>query len=415
MNQLHTLREEFEDKLKILKETIPREVSFKPIKDKISVFIGMRRTGKTTFVLQQIIDLLEDGIPITQIFYANFEDDRLMSTDHKVLVDLCDAFYSLYPENHDKHCYLFFDEIQNVPNWPKVIRRFFDTKRVSIYLTGSSAKLLSKEIATSLRGRSLSTEIWPFSFTEFLLSKKIEYSVPMGKKTYDGFVKLLEIYLHIGGFPEVISVTSDTKNRILQDYVNAVIMRDIIERYNISNIILIHYIIKSLLKNVGTSFSINKFFNDVKTQGISASKNTLYEYLKYIEDAYLIFSVPIYAESIRKVQTNPKKIYAIDPGLVGAYTLSMSPNYGHLFENLVFLDLKRKNHEVYYYLTKEGYEIDFLSKTPQGKIKLWQVVWDLKNEKTMQRELRALHSAEKELGVKGELVTPENYLTFLQY
>lgn len=413
LNQLHTLREEFDDKLQTLKEAIPREVSFKPIKDKISVFIGMRRTGKTTFLLQQILNLLEDNIPITQIFYANFEDDRLMATDHKVLVDLCDAFYSMYPENHDKHCYLFFDEIQNVPDWPKVIRRFFDSKKVSIYLTGSSAKLLSKEIATSLRGRSLSTEIWPFSFTEFLLRKKVDYSMPMGKKTYDGFVKQLSHYLNTGGFPEVISMPTDTKNRVLQDYVSAVIMRDIIERYNITNIVLIHYMIKSLLKNVGGSFSINKFFNDVKTQGIAASKNTLYEYLAYLEDAYLLFSVPIYAESIRKVQTNPKKIYAIDPGLVGAYTLSMSPNYGHLFENLVFLDLRRKNHEVHYYLTKEGYEIDFLSKTPQGEIKLWQVVWDLKNENTMERELRALKSAERELGVKGEVITPENYLSFL--
>lgn len=413
MNQLQTLREEFNDKLELLKETIPREVSFKPIKDKISVFIGMRRTGKTTFLLQQIFNLLKEGISITQIFYANFEDDRLMAMDHKVLVDLCDAFYSMYPENHDRHCYLFFDEIQNVPDWPKVIRRFFDTKKVSIYLTGSSAKLLSKEIATSLRGRSLSTEIWPFSFTEFLLSKKIDYSMPMGKKTYDGFIKQLSHYLHTGGFPEVISMPTDTKNRVLQDYVSAVIMRDIIERYNITNIVLIHYMIKSLLKNVGRSFSINKFFNDVKTQGIAASKNTLYEYLTYLEDAYLLFSVPIYAKSIRKVQSNPKKIYAIDPGLVGAYTLNISPNYGHLFENLIFLDLRRTNHEIYYYLTKEGYEIDFLSRTPQGEIKLWQVVWDLTNEKTMQRELRALQSAERELGVKGEIITPENYLSFL--
>lgn len=414
LEQFHTLREEFEEKLNLLSNNIlSREVVFESIKDKIAVFIGMRRTGKTVFLFQQIMNLLKTNVPLSQIFYVNFEDDRLMATDHKMLVDLCDAFYRKYPENYDRHCHLFFDEIQNVPNWPIVIRRFLDTKNASIYLSGSSSKLLSKEIATSLRGRSLPTEIWPFSFSEFLLDKKINYSLPMGKKAHDNFYKHLEAYLHMGGFPEVISVSSDTKNRILQDYVNVVIMKDIIERHNISNITLIHYMIKTLIKNVGTSFSVNKFFNDVKSQGISASKNTLYDYIQYIEDAYLLFFVPIYAESVRKVHTNPKKIYAVDPGLVGSYTLSLSPNYGHLFENLVFLDLKRKNHEVFYYLTKEGYEIDFLSKTPQGEIRLWQVVWDLQDEKTMQRELRALKSAENELGVKGEIITPESYLNFI--
>ncbi len=415
-NLLATLREEFEDKLKNLEPTIiPRETSFEAIPNKISVFIGMRRAGKTTFVFQQIQKLLATNIALSQILYLNFEDDRLLSPDHSILVNLTDAFYTQFPENHNKHCYLFFDEIQNVENWPQVIRRFFDSKKISIYLTGSSAKLLSTEIATSLRGRSLPTEIWPFSLREFLIARKeaLPNSI-LSKKSSDQFGKQLITYLHASGFPETLFVSADVQRRILQDYVNVVITRDIIERHGITNVTLIRYMIKALLKNVASPFSVNKFHNDLKSQHISASKNTIYDYLQHIEDAYLLFSVSIYSESLRKIQTQPKKIYAVDPGLIQAYTLSFSPNYGHYFENLFYIDLRRRNHQIFYYHTQEGYEIDFVSKDPEGKMHLWQVVWDIQNKNTLERELRALQAAEKELGIKGVLITPESYYSFIQ-
>lgn len=412
---LATLREEFEDKLKNLDNSIiPRDTPFEPIANKISVFIGMRRSGKTTFLFQQIQKLLAEGITLSQILYINFEDDRLLSPDHSILVNLTEAFYTQYPENYDRSCYLFFDEIQNVENWPQVIRRFFDSKRVAIYLTGSSAKLLSTEIATSLRGRSLSTEVWPFSLHEFLVAKKETLpSSIVGKKSADQFGKQLITYLHASGFPETLFVSTDVQRRILQDYVNVVITRDIIERHGITNVTLIRYMIKTLLKNVASPFSVNKFHNDLKSQHITASKNTIYDYLQHIEDAYLLFMVPIYTESLRKTQTQPKKVYAVDPGLIQAYTLSLSPNYGHYFENLMYLDLRRRNHQIFYYHTQEGYEIDFLSKDPEGKMHLWQVVWDIQNKETLERELRALHAAEKELGIKGTLITPESYFSFI--
>src|SRR5262249_16287810 len=163
--------------------------------NKISVFIGMRRTGKTVFLYQQILLLLDSGIELNQILYINFEDDRLLALDHKMLVSIVDAFYEMFPENHDKKCYFFFDEIQNVQNWKIVIRRFFDSKKLSIYLTGSSAKLLSKEIASSLRGRSLSTEIWPFDLPEFSVAYKEKLPTEtMGKKAFDNYMKHLTIY-----------------------------------------------------------------------------------------------------------------------------------------------------------------------------------------------------------------------------
>lgn len=409
---LATLREEFEDKLKDIQNLIPREIAFETVLNKILVFIGMRRTGKTTFLFQQILSLINEGINPTRILYVNFEDDRLLANDTKILVGLVDAFFTLFPANYDTECYLFFDEIQNVPNWQRVIRRFQDTKKVVIYLTGSSAKLLSKEIASSLRGRSIATEVWPFSYSEYLTANQI--SPPpkvMGKKNYDQYYQNLKHYLESGGFPETTLISKSRERSLLQDYVDLVIMRDIIERYQITNHTLIRYMIKTLLKNVGSPFSVNKFFNDIKSQGLSASKNTLYDYLQHIEDAFLVFMVPFFSESVRKVASNPKKTYVIDTGLINAYTVSLSPQYGHLFENVIYLDLRRQNHKVFYYRTQEDYEIDFVSRDPQGKLHLWQVCWDIEDKKTLEREQRALEAAEKELGIKGQLITPQSYLS----
>jgi uncharacterized protein len=392
-----------------------RRVALREIPNKIKVVIGMRRTGKTFFLMQTIRALLKKNVALSQVLFLNFEDDRLVPISQKKLGDLVDEFYTLYPENHDKTCYLFFDEIQNVEGWPLIIRRFFDTKKVQLFLTGSSAKLLSKEIATSLRGRSIATEMWPFNFKEYLLAKGIDLPNKInGKKARDQLLPHLKNYLHDGGFPETIFLEMPDRVRILQDYVNVVIFRDVIERYHISNLSLIKYMIKSLIKNAATPFSVNKFFTDLKSQGFSVGNATIYEYLNYIEDAYLAFSVPLYSDSIRKIQSNPKKIYIIDPGLINAYLLSHNTNMGHLFENLIYLDLRRKDHEIYYYLTAERYEIDFLTKDIYGKLHLFQVVWDASDPVTMQREKRALAAAEAELGIKGEIITPDKYWEWLQ-
>ncbi len=412
---LQEILEEFQAKITQFNHTVPREIRLPDIINKIKVAIGMRRTGKTYFLLQKIKKLLAKNPElITRILYLNFEDDRLLPLTAPKLGELIDNFYTLYPENHQLLCYFILDEIQNVPQWEIVVRRFFDTKKVEIFLTGSSAKLLSKEIATSLRGRSLATEIWPYSFKEYLLAKEMTLpKKPFGKISHDTFLKLLNDYIKEGGFPEVVNLEALDRNRILQDYVDVVIFRDIIERHNITNIPLIKYFIKTLISASGSPFSVNKFFNDMKSQGMNVSKMTIHDYLGYIEDAYLLFAVPLYSESIRKTQTNPRKIYTIDTGLINAYTSRSSENLGHLFENLVYIELRRKGHEVYYYLTKERYKVDFLSKDYNNKFHLFQVVWDMNNPETMQREIRALKAAENELKIKGKIITPESFLTSL--
>jgi predicted AAA+ superfamily ATPase len=412
LNLLKILLAEQRETFERVSKGFKRDIQFPKVPNKIKVAIGMRRVGKTFFLYQEIKRLIEDEkIPWERFLNLNFEDDRLLPCSQEKLRDLLESFYKLYPENHNHTCYLFLDEIQLVEDWSLVIRRFFDSKKVQIYLSGSSAKLLSKEIATELRGRSLSIEIWPYSFDEYLLATNMTFkSDLLGQQNRDILHQSLRYYLYHGGFPEIIAMPENESRQVLQDYVELVIMRDIIERYNIKNIALIKYMIKTLLKNASCSFSVNKLYNDIKSQGMSGARSVLYDYLGYLEDAYLIFSIPLFSESLRQEQSNPRKIYAIDPGLVKAYTFSLNDNFGHLFENLIFLDLKRTNHKIYYYLTKEKYEIDFFVEAPDGSRKIYQVAWDMSDPKTNEREQRALDAAKKELKVDGELITPDNYI-----
>lgn len=408
---LSTLLAEFREALTATENSLPRDCQFPELPTKVKVAIGMRRTGKTWFLFQTIRQLLSQKIPLHQILYINFEDDRLFPCTQAQLRGLLEGFYELYPENHNAICHLFLDEIQNVEGWAQTVRRFLDTQKVQLYLSGASSKLLSREIATSLRGRAIATEIWPYSFKEYLTAKSPKLdSALFSKKNQDILSAHLQSYLLEGGFPETLNCTMADRRKILQDYVEVVIMRDIIERHGITNLALLRYCILSLLKNTGTAFSVNKFANDVKSQGFSGAKNTLHDYLAYIEEAYLVFTVPLFSESIRKTQTNPRKIYAIDPGLVKAVTLSLNDNHGHLFENIIFLDLKRRGHKVYYYLTQERYEVDFLTEDPHGQLRLYQVAWNVQDKKTLERETRALETAQKELGIPGELVTPLSFV-----
>jgi predicted AAA+ superfamily ATPase len=230
------------------------------------------------------------------------------------------------------------------------------------------------------------------------------------KKVSDKLTQLFHYYLSEGGFPEVISFSPDIKQKTLQEYLDVVLYRDIIERHDIKNPTLLRYMILSMIHNVAKPFAVNKFYNDVKSQGYQIGKDALYDYVNYIEDAYLAFSVSIYDRSIRKSSTHPKKLYAIDPGLVRAVSLEFEHDFGRLFENVIFLDLKRLDFKVNYYLTKERYEIDFLAQTPRGHKKFFQVVWNMEDPLTMEREERALRAGMNELKIDGEIITLDSYL-----
>ncbi len=403
---LLTLQEEFWAALKLTAQSVPRRYHFPEAKNVIKVAIGMRRSGKTYFLFQTIRELIASGQSQETIFYINFEDDRLLPINQKMLGEMIDGWYTLHPQLHNQCCYLFLDEIQNVEGWPLVLRRLIDSKNIQIYVTGSSAKLLSKEIATSLRGRSLAIEILPYDYSEFLLAHGHELPrKPFGKKTYDHYRAYLLEFIRFGGFPGVQTMSPHELTETLQNYVETVIFRDIIERHQIGNVALLKYFIQFLLKSVGAPFSINKFFNDIKSQGYKVGKDTLYSYLDYLEDAFLIFAVPLFTESLRRLQTAPKKIYAIDNGLLVANTFNLSSNFGKLLENQVYLDLRRQEKRVFYYQTADGYEIDFITQDLFGNHEIIQVTWEGEEDAE-----RALRQAKNELGFPAKLIDAKSYI-----
>ncbi len=412
MSLLEAIQEEFRATLILSEKSIHRAYQFPEATKMIKVAIGMRRSGKTYFLFQTVRQLLLDDVSLDHILYINFEDDRILPMDYKAMGKMIDSWYTLYPDNHNHCCYLFLDEVQNVEEWPLVLRRMLDTKNIQIYVTGSSAKLLSKEIATSLRGRSLAIEILPYSYLEYLTAHEKELpSQPFGQKMLDHHRSYLLHYFRVGGFPAIQFMSPNEQLETLQSYVETVIFRDVIERHQISNINLMKYFIRFLLKNISAPFSINKFYNDCKSQGYKVAKDTLYSYLSYLEDAFLIFTVPIFTESLRHMQTTPKKIYGIDNGLIVANTFNLSDNYGKFFENQIYLDLRRQGKNIFYYHTSDGYEVDFITQDHQGKYEMIQAVWEENDPKCREREKRALDQAEEELGFSGRII---DYVTYLR-
>jgi predicted AAA+ superfamily ATPase len=355
---------------------------------KIISLIGVRRSGKSS-ILFDIVHNLRKTTPRENIIYINFEDDRLYPLELKSLDLLLESYFELYPNKKNEKIYLFLDEVQVVENWEAYVRRIYDNENISIYITGSSAKLLSSEIATSLRGRTISYEIFPFSFKEYLRYKQIDINIHSSKSL--SFIKnALENYLIDGGFAETINEDNTISRKILSDYLELIVYKDIVDRYNITNRSLLKTLNKYCFTNIATLISFNKLYNEFKSQGFKLSKDTIFNYVSHLEDAYTLFSVPIYRNSIKEEQRNPKKIYAIDNGFKKIYDYAIGEDKSKLYENIVFLHLRNQTKEIYYF--KEKQEVDFYAKI-EGKEFLVNVSVKIDNEKTKQRETKGLLEA----------------------
>ena len=373
---------------KIMPPTLLRDVRIPVNSGKIVSVIGVRRCGKTS-LLYHVIEKLRETVSPTDIIYINFEDDRLFPLGLKHLNELMEAYYELYPEKREEKVYVFFDEIQNVEHWEKFVRRIYDSLNVQIFITGSSSKLLSSEIATALRGRTITYELFPFSFSEYLRFRKIDVNIH-SSKSVSYITNAFDDYIRHGGFPETVGALTDIRSRILKDYVDLIIYRDIIERHGIKNHALMKHLVKYCFSNMATSASMTKLFNDFKSQGFKLGKDTLFDYFSYLSDAFALFSVPVFRNSVREEMRNPKKIYAVDNGLKSIYDVSLSPDYGRLYENAAFLHLRRKTREVYYFLQNQ--EVDLYCRSDNGQI-VANISYDIRNPKTRARELNGLVEA----------------------
>lgn len=377
--------------------------------NKIRVIIGARRVGKTYAFYQIIDDLMQQGIPKDQILFINFEDERLIPLEVTDLTKILNSYFEIFPANKERGAYLFFDEIHNVPQWERFIRRVHDTEKIQINLTGSSSKLMSQEIATQLRGRTLAFEMSPFSFAEYLQHKNIA-SERLSSKNRSFIINAFNSYFYSGGYPEVLDIDEPLRVKVLQDYFNLLLYKDLVERHDIRNYGLIKYLVKYLLANNANAITVNKMFGDLKSQGFQLSKDTLHNYLSYLEDALCLSQVPIFAESIRKQQINYRKIYFIDHGLVTSLVRSRSYDTGRLLETMVYNQLRRKfdRDQLYYFKTANSQEVDFLIQDRGIVISLLQVCESLEDIKTKQREVQTLFQAMDELAIPTATIITRN-------
>lgn len=323
----------------------------------ILVITGVRRAGKSTLLFQIAKNLKSSPS------FLNFESPTLFdfeTSDFSKLIDLLQDY---------KHC--FFDEIQNVNNWEIFIRTLHDQEK-KICITGSNASLLSKELGTRLTGRHLQIELFPFSYSEFIRFKKI-------KPNENSLTK----YLNTGGFPEYVKTP---KREILQQLLKDIVYRDIVVRYGIRNSDTFLRICLFLISNVAKEYSINSL---TKTFDVGSATSVM-NYINWLEDSYLIFSLPRFSWSLKSIAKNRKKVYAIDTGFIKANTLSSSKDDGRLLENLVYLHLRRQYKELYYF--KEKGECDFVVKEYDTIKAVYQVCYDL-NEDNKHREINGLKEA----------------------
>lgn len=347
--------------------------SFLSLPPFVYIITGVRRAGKSTF-LKQIMH------KYNSLNYFNFEDSRAVEFQISDFLQLEEIFAVLNGSNQ----MLFFDEIQNVDGWERYVRDAVDRKK-TILITGSNARLLSHELGTKLTGRHIDFELFPFSYMEYLIFT----NTSQGHESFTAF-------LTNGGFPGYLQIG---KKEMLSTLVTDILYRDIFSRYNLRNQEAYSKIVRFLLSNVSKEVS----FNSIKNTFELGSATSAIDFLHYLTDAYLLFLVPMYHTSLKVQARNARKIYAIDQGLVNFYSASASPDNGRLLENTIFLELRRRGNEVWYFKGKR--ECDFIYKDKKNKYSAMQVSWEV-NPTNEKREIDGLSEALQQLGLKeGCIIT----------
>jgi predicted AAA+ superfamily ATPase len=398
-NIKYVIRQSVERKLP---QSVSREIDLPVGTGKVVGLAGVRRAGKTFLFFHAMRLLLEKGVSHEQMLYLNFEDDRLQPIVEGDLDLVLRSFRELYPNSLQEKVYLFLDEVQSAPGWELWARRLHDTENIEIFVTGSSSQLLARDLSTALRGRSITLEVFPLSFREFLAFR----SIPVVEADADNESRLraaLVEYLEWGGFPEIVLADETLRPLILEEYTSLMLYRDIVERYGVRNEKLMRELLRHAFRNTASLLNVSKLHRDLASQGYQVSKNTLFEYLGYLEDAFLVFLLPIQEVSIRKQAHNPKKLHVIDTGLVSAFKTHPMRDMGHRLETTLFLHWRRRCKGLFYFA--DSAEIDLCD--GEGR-EFLNSCWDLANPETMERESRAMNfGANRWPAAKGQLVYHE--------
>lgn len=387
---------------------VARRVEVLPVSGKATVCIGVRRSGKSTFMFQIMRRLQNSGVSRQNMVYLNFFDDRLHRLHYDNLGIVLEAYFSLYPEKKNmEKIYCFFDEIQVVSGWEPFVDRLLRMEKCEVYITGSSAQMLSREIATQMRGRALSWEMFPFSFREFLDCRDIQHEGALSTKKRFMVQNAFTAYWETGGFPEVVGLNRMLRIKTHQEYFNAMLFRDLVERHDIAHPKAVTDLAHWLVDHTGSLYSINALTGYLKSLGHKAPKSAVADYLEWFEDAYILFTVRLFDASLARANANPKKIYCIDHAMVSSISSGILSNLGHLLENLVFMSLRRHTSDIFYYKTKTGREVDFIAGR-HGSRMLVQVCESMADTRTHKREVTALAEAMSELGLQQGFIVTRN-------
>lgn len=350
----------------------------------IKLITGPRRAGKSVLALQLLTGL--------NFAYLNFDDDLLLKHFEE------DVVFQTIHEVYPGFGYLLLDEIQNLPDWELWVNKLY-RRGINLVITGSNARLLSHELATSLTGRYLPITVLPFGFSEFIefhrqpLPDTREILTPA---RLGGLLGLLALYLTNGGFPETVLNPAILKN-YLSSLFDSVLLKDIVKRFRIRQSQQLFDLSNYLLSNYTNPYSANQLKAELNFNSVA----TVQKFIGYLEEPYLFFNLTRYNNKIRAQQKSPSKIYIVDNGLIKTRSFELTPNYGRLLENLVFIELLRRNFrpglELFYYRSRNNKEIDFLVRKGHTVAQLIQVCYDITQTKTLNRETAALSEAAREL------------------
>ena len=406
-NKLKELLIEYKQRfLTVRTDLIRREVqdNIEPfIKFKEVVIItGPRRGGKSSLMKLICDDLIKkDKVPPSNILYLNFEDERFIEFNTGDFAQIFELFLQINrPAGRQ---YFFLDEIQNVTGWERWVNRLYENENIKIFITGSNASLLSSEISTALTGRNRTITNFPFSFGEFLTFKnyKLQNNDFYQTKKRAVIKSFFQEYLKLGGYPEIIKNNDPT---LLEQYFKDIIYRDILPRYSIKKIKEIRELCLFLASNLGSIYSYSRLQNLIGVKSI----NTVKTYLEILEEVFLFFRINLFDYSVKRQIYNPSKIYIIDTALGNSISFKFSENIGHIYENLVFLELKRRNKEIYYWKSKKGKEVDFLIKKGLNIEEAIQVSYNLNYKKTLDREIESLLIAKDKFKIEHLSIITED-------
>jgi len=392
----------FLKKTELVKREVQKDIAPLLNQREIIIITGVRRGGKSSLMRLMADDLVEKyNVLQDNILYLNFEDERFTNFSIYDFEQVYEIFLELYHPDGKK--YFFLDEIQNIKGWEKWVNRLYEFEDLKIFVTGSNATLLSSEIATALTGRNRQLIVYPFSFNEFLTLRNYtiaEKDFYLREKRVE-IKKLFDEYFNLGGFPEILKIRDNT---LLEQYLKDIIYRDVIARYSIRNIKEIKELALFLASNIGTIQSYNNLREVINVKSLNTIKN----YLEMLENVFLFFKVDLFSYSVKKQIYNPSKIYSVDSALSNALAFKFSENIGHIYENMVFIELKRRNKEVFYWKSKRGREVDFVIKRGLKIDEAIQVCFSLTDKRTRNRELESLLSARNELSVDNLVLITED-------